>query len=134
MNLKVEIADNNYSRSQGLMFRSHLDEDAGMLFIFDKPAVLNFWGQNTFIPLDIAFIDKEDVIVKIASIERMSEENISSHIKCVCALEVNKGFFKENKITEGYRVNLDRDEILSFEKPIKKKAQQAMLRKIDRNF
>lgn len=54
--LKVEIADKMRQRQKGLMFRRRLDVGRGMLFVYSKPVIPNFWMKNTLIPLDMIFI------------------------------------------------------------------------------
>ena len=62
---RVELALTEEQRERGLMFRNHLDEDAGMLFVFAAPTRLVFWMKNTFIPLDMIFIGPDQRIVGI---------------------------------------------------------------------
>ena len=105
--LRVEIADNPRALEKGLMFRKELEEDAGMLFKFQSPQVMNFWGLNTYIPLDIAFVDLDDNIVKISRIAPLDLSAVSSEERCVIAIEANEGFFKENNISVGHRIRVD---------------------------
>src|SRR3989344_4541488 len=63
--INVEIADDNEERMKGLMFRERLDENAGMLFVFEDEQYQAFWMKNTLIPLDIIFIGKNLEIVDI---------------------------------------------------------------------
>ena len=103
--LKVEIVENSRDIQKGLMFRKELKNDSGMLFIFSENKKLAFWGRNTYIPLDIAFIDNKNVIKKISHIFPLSEKPISSEYDCCLAIEANYGFFSDNKIYEGDQVH-----------------------------
>ncbi len=62
----VEIADDDASRTRGLMFRDDLPRDRGMLFIFEREQPLAFWMRNTYIPLDILYFDDERRLVSMA--------------------------------------------------------------------
>tara|TARA_Y100000310_G_C20682687_1_gene816933 strand:- start:1456 stop:1818 length:363 start_codon:yes stop_codon:yes gene_type:complete len=104
--LRVEIADTPIMLEKGLMFRTKLSEDRGMLFKFQKPKKLAFWGKNTFIPLDIAFIDKNNIIKEINHISKNSLSPIFSNHDCDMAIEANLGYFSVNKIHPGYKISL----------------------------
>jgi len=62
VNLRVEIVDTPESRNQGLMFRESLDDDYGMLFVFEREQPISFWMKNTLIPLDMIFIRADGVV------------------------------------------------------------------------
>lgn len=64
--IAVEVVSDQLTRAQGLMFRSSLGTDRGMLFVFQETAVYPFWMKNTLIPLDIIWIDETRAIVDIA--------------------------------------------------------------------
>ena len=102
--LKVEIVDTPSSLERGLMFRKSLDDDAGMLFKFTRPQNLKFWGLNTYIPLDIAFVNKDNEITKITRIDPMSTKMVESGDHCDRALEANIDFFQKNKISVGDKI------------------------------
>src|SRR5690606_28128266 len=61
--LDIEIADNEYETATGLMYRSSMEPEQGMLFIFDDVAMRSFYMKNTEFPLDIIFLDDERQIV-----------------------------------------------------------------------
>jgi hypothetical protein len=103
--LQVEIAQTPEASSLGLMFRESLPEDQGMLFVFPQQQILSFWMRNTFIPLDIAFIDHAGVIVDIQRMAPLDETiNYISAAPALYALEVNAGWFEKREIKVGARV------------------------------
>ncbi len=63
----VELALTNPEHERGLMFRTHLDDDAGMLFLFERPMRQTFWMKNTLIPLDMIFIGGDHRIVGVVA-------------------------------------------------------------------
>jgi len=104
--LYIEIALTNQERMMGLMFRQNLPENNGMLFIFEKEEVLNFWMKNTSIPLSIAYIRENGLIIGIYDMKPYDETAISSIYPCKYALEVNKGWFNKNNVKTGDTINL----------------------------
>jgi len=105
--LTVELAEKPKERSQGLMYRKSLPENMGMLFIYKRPAVMNFWMKNTYIPLSIAYIDTAGYIIAILKMEPLNTDKIyTSPAPAVWALEVNQGWFEINGVVVGDKVRL----------------------------
>jgi len=102
----VEIADTPEERAEGLMFRSSLPEDHGMLFVFPEPRPLGFWMKNTSIPLSIAYIDDDGTVLEIHDMEPHSLKSVRSRQPAGYALEVNQGTFDRLGIAPGDRLLL----------------------------
>lgn len=108
--INIEIAEGPSMLAQGLMYRETLASDNGMLFKFPDITYASFWGKNTYIPLDIAFITHNGEVAEISDINHiapMSTKSIHSTVPCKYALEVNAGFFKENDIGIGTKIEID---------------------------
>ena len=101
----VEVATSEQQKSRGLMFRSEMAADAGMLFVYDTPHVVTMWMRNTLIPLDMLFIDSEGRIAHIAerAVPR-SDKTISSRARVTGVLELNGGTVRRLGIAVGDRV------------------------------
>lgn len=103
--IKAEVAANEPDREQGLMYRTQLPANQGMLFIFEQPAGHCFWMKNTFLPLSIAFLADDGTIVNI---ERMAPQTENNHCPTQAvrfALEMNQGWFSEKGIKPGMRIS-----------------------------
>ena len=90
------------------MYRNHLDPDAGMLFIFDREAPLTFWMKNTFIPLDMIFIDDDRRIVGIvedAVPETETPRRVQGESRYV--LEIGGGLSRRLGIGKGGQVDFE---------------------------
>ncbi len=100
--LTIEIADNEVETTQGLMYRSTMPDSCGMVFIFADSQPRNFWMKNTYLPLDILFLDESKKIVTIqANRTPFSEEQIPSFEDAKFVLEVNAGYCKRKGIEKG---------------------------------
>jgi uncharacterized protein len=105
----AEIADSESERETGLMNRTSLDEDGGMLFVFDEDIQAAFWMKNTLIPLSIAFIDANGEIVTIRDMEPCKADPCpvyGSDAPYRNALEVNQGAFADWGVEVGDRVEI----------------------------
>ena len=98
----VEIADKENLREKGLMFREVLSENSGMFFIFEKQKHVSFWMKNTFISLDLLFVNSKGVITKIFRDSKPhSLQPIPSEKAVKAVIEVNAGFTKKRGIMVG---------------------------------
>ncbi len=104
--VRVELADTAGERARGLMFRESLGADVGMLFLFAADTRGGFWMENTLVPLSIAFIDRDGVIIDIQDMEPLTRELHSPGAAYRWALEVNQGWFVDNGVEVGDRVRL----------------------------
>jgi len=101
----VELALDDSQRSYGLMFRNSLPKMSGMLFIYDSKRNLSMWMKNTFISLDILFLDEDGTIINIAkSTEPRSLSIINSKHEAKAVLELNGGLTNELEIMVGDRI------------------------------
>lgn len=100
--LLVEVVRSPEERTLGLMFRESLAPDSGMLFVFDSASVQRFWMKNTWIPLDIAYIDSAGVITDILQMAALDTVTpyLSSR-RVPYALEANLGWFLARGIRPG---------------------------------
>lgn len=105
----ISIADNPATQEQGLKYVRSLPENSGMLFSFEQPRILSFWMQDTYLPLDIAFIDRYSKIVKIEGMIPLSLRSVTSGYPCTMALEVPMGMFKMIGVEVGQKVEVDKE-------------------------
>ncbi len=99
--LSVEMATTAESWRIGLSDRLSLDENAGMLFVFDRDDLWSFWMRGTSIPLSIAFIAADGRIVDIQNMMPFDETLHTSARPARMALEVNQAFYAKNGIAVG---------------------------------
>lgn len=101
----VEAVEKLEDRAKGLMYRKHMPEDQGMIFLTEIPSVQKFWMRNTYIPLDIIFIDKFDRIIHIDHNRIPHDETPMGPDKPVMTvLEINGGLSKRFNIEVGNKV------------------------------
>jgi uncharacterized protein len=101
---KVWLADTPQRQSQGLMFVRSLPDLRGMLFAYPKPQTLSMWMKNTYIPLDMVFIDEHGRIAQvIEQTTPFSLDTISSKAPAVAVLEIAGGEARRLGIKPGQR-------------------------------
>ena len=102
---QVELALSPAQRSQGLMFREDLEEDRGMLFDFGQPQQATMWMRNTYVPLDMLFIDEDGRITQIAAdVQPLSDAVIASRQPVRAVLELRGGVSAKLGIKPGDQV------------------------------
>ncbi len=115
----IELALTPQEHQRGLMKRKTLAEDGGMLFVFQEPAVQKFWMMDTWIPLDIVYLDQRGVVVAIHTMEpepRKPNERdetycrrlktYSSNKPAIAALELNAGTAESLGLQVGDTIDL----------------------------
>lgn len=101
----VEIASTGEQQARGLMFRTEMGADEGMIFPYKQARGLSFWMRNTVIPLDIIFIGPDNRVINIAAnTTPYSEAPILSDAPAIAVLEINAGRAKELGIVPGAKV------------------------------
>ncbi|HVI48784.1 MAG TPA: DUF192 domain-containing protein [Chitinophaga sp.] len=103
--IDVQLAQTEQQREDGLMYRKSMSDDQGMLFIFPDFEQRSFWMKNTYISLDIIYIDDKQEIVSIQKYATpLSEQGLPSFKKAQYVLEVNGGFCDKYHIGYGDKI------------------------------
>lgn len=102
--IQAEVAADDASRQQGLMFRKNMPANAGMLFVLEEKAGHCFWMKNTELPLSIAFLADDGTIVNIEDMQPHSEDNHCPKAAVRYALEMNQGWFAQKGIRAGAKI------------------------------
>lgn len=105
LTIKIELAESDSKMMQGLMYRKEMAPDEGMLFVYAQMQEMYFWMKNTYIPLDLIYIDNDGVIVDLQeNTTPFSEKSIVSNVLSRYVLEVNAGFCEKNYVIVGDKV------------------------------
>jgi hypothetical protein len=102
--IDAEVATTGATRSQGLMYRKSLGANEGMLFVFPRDEALCMWMRNTFVPLSVAFMDRDGVILNIADMQPQSDDTHCAIAPARYALEMNQGWFAKRGVKAGMKV------------------------------
>jgi len=104
---RVEVAVTPEEHARGLMYRSRLADDAGMVFVFEEPSIQRFWMKNTLIPLDMIFIGSDRAIVGVVENAQpltLTARSVGEPSQYV--LEIGGGLAARLGIRAGQRVEL----------------------------
>ena len=110
VSLTIELAETAYETETGLMYRESMKPDQGMLFVFEDEQPHNFYMKNTYIPLDLFFITKDQKIATIIKNARpLDETSLPSEVPVQYVLEVNAGSAATWNIQEGDSISWKRN-------------------------
>lgn len=100
--IDIEIADDDIKRERGLMYRRQMELSHGMLFIFAEEDLRSFWMKNTYLPLDILYLDAKRKILRIhENVATLNEMPIPSDFPAKYVIEVNAGFCALHNLKTG---------------------------------
>jgi uncharacterized protein len=104
--IDIQIANTDFDRQLGLMFRKTMGENQGMLFIFPQESVQSFWMRNTYISLDMIFVNANKKIITIhKNTKTLSDQSYRSTGPVEYVIEVDAGFSDKFNIKDGDNVN-----------------------------
>jgi uncharacterized protein len=106
--IDVEVAENDHDRQRGLMYRTSMPADHGMIFRFDEKTDHSFWMHNTCIPLDMLYLDSDGLIVGIEeNTPTLSDDTFEVGCESQYVLEVNAGWTRAHGVMAGQRAKLE---------------------------
>jgi hypothetical protein len=102
----AEVASTADERAEGLMYRDEVPDGSGMLFVFQDSQPRSFWMANTYVDLDIAYMDPSYRIVDIIAMDALVTDSYPSSAPAMFGLEVRQGWFAEQDIAEGAQAEI----------------------------
>jgi uncharacterized membrane protein (UPF0127 family) len=99
--VRAEVADDEREREIGLMMRTEMEPEAGMLFVYPEARPRSFWMKDTLLPLSIAYIDADGLIVSIKDMTPRELSPVLSDFPARFALEMNQGWFAQKGVKVG---------------------------------
>jgi len=102
--IKTELALTMAQQMTGMMWRTEMGINEGMLFVYDQPDKRCFWMRNTLVPLSIAFLADDGSIVNIADMKPKSEQSHCSAQPVRYALEMRQGWFDKRGLKPGFKL------------------------------
>lgn len=100
----VQVAQTAKQREIGLMYRTEMPQQEGMLFVFEQPSKLCFWMKNTVLPLTAAFIADDGTIVNLADMKPQTTDSHCAVRSVRYVLEMNQGWFAKRGMKAGTRL------------------------------
>ena len=102
--IEAEVAATSESRQTGMMLRTIMAPQRGMLFVFPDVAKHCMWMRNTLLPLSVAFLDEKGRIINIEDMQPQTENNHCAVKPARYALEMNLGWFKSRSVGPGFAI------------------------------
>ena len=102
--IHAQVASTFEQRATGLMFRSEMPANEGMLFVFEEPAGQCFWMKNTLLPLTAAFVADDGTIVNLADMKPQTLDSHCSEKPVRYVLEMNQGWFAKRGFKAGTKL------------------------------
>ena len=111
--MTAEMALTREQEETGMMFRTNMEENAGMIFVFPFPQRANFWMKNCPLPLSAAYIDSEGVILELHEFRPNDTNTISSATENIhFVLETPQGWFNRHNIHEGVKIRTEKGSLM----------------------
>ena len=105
--VRMQLAVRPGEMQRGLMERRDLGRDEGMIFVYDRPQAMSFWMKNTPTALDIGFFNRAGILEEVYPLYPFDEKTVASRSnELQFALEMNQGWFRENNVKPGARLDL----------------------------
>jgi uncharacterized membrane protein (UPF0127 family) len=102
--VKAEVAATEIDQATGLMYRTQMGTDEGMLFVFKDSTRRAFWMRNTYLPLTVAYLDDQGILINLEDMQPQTENPHWSAGPAKYALEMNQGWFAKRGLGPGLRV------------------------------
>lgn len=102
----AEVAATPAAHQEGLMHREEVPEGTGMLFVWDSESTRSFWMRNTYVPLDVAFMNGGMQVVDIQQMEPETEDYHTSSAPAMFALEVPQAWFEAHAVEPGTQAEI----------------------------
>ena len=106
--ITVEVAQKDHDRERGLMYRTRMGDDHGMIFLFEEKSDHAFWMHNTCIPLDMLYLDDDGLIVGIEeNTPTISDDTFEVGCESKYVLELNAGWTRAHGVFAGQKVKIE---------------------------